>query len=109
MHLYPEAEVCPLTGEFLGKARLRQRHLALMRWLPLRLSRRAWLELPSSDARADALAAVLAPYVRTVRRPFPELPGSEEPPMLPPPSWAPVPELPARGQAQGLDDSDRGV
>mmetsp|Transcript_39436 Transcript_39436/g.122981 ORF Transcript_39436/g.122981 Transcript_39436/m.122981 type:complete len:639 (-) Transcript_39436:26-1942(-) len=73
VHVYPKEEACPITGELLGAARLRQRHLARMEWLYLGLRREEWMALPDTAARVDALEALVSPYVATRRRPIEQL------------------------------------
>jgi len=68
VHLYPKEEACVLSGELLGAARLRQRHLNSMQWKYLGLGREEWLRLPNSEARIDALDALVSPHVATRRR-----------------------------------------
>mmetsp|Transcript_175219 Transcript_175219/g.561951 ORF Transcript_175219/g.561951 Transcript_175219/m.561951 type:complete len:660 (+) Transcript_175219:103-2082(+) len=75
VHLVADAETCPLTGEYLGPTRLRQRHLARMGWFYIGLGRREWLELPDTGARIDALEAQLRRHLPTRRRGLPQLPA----------------------------------
>eukprot|EP00401_Gymnodinium_catenatum_P063927 CAMPEP_0117539382 /NCGR_PEP_ID=MMETSP0784-20121206/42956_1 /TAXON_ID=39447 /ORGANISM="" /LENGTH=641 /DNA_ID=CAMNT_0005336007 /DNA_START=10 /DNA_END=1935 /DNA_ORIENTATION=- len=69
VHLVAEAEICPLTGDLLGPTRLKQRHLALMRWTYVGLNRKEWLALPDSSTRTDALEALLSRYIAIRRLP----------------------------------------
>jgi len=78
VHVYPKEEACPLTGELLGAARLRQRHLAHMEWLYLGLRREEWMALPDSAARIDMLDALVSPHVSTRRRPLEQLDPDRE-------------------------------
>lgn len=67
LQLFAEADLCPLTGELLGPARLRQRHLTHMQWTSLGVSRKDWLSLKSVSERIEALQSMLERYVRTKR------------------------------------------
>lgn len=55
LHLFAEAEFCPLTQELLGPSRLRQRHLEQMQCICLGLRRKEWLSLEDTSSRASSI------------------------------------------------------
>ncbi|CBZ53747.1 conserved hypothetical protein [Neospora caninum Liverpool] len=69
MDLLSEGNYCPISGELLGMARLKRRHMNILGWNYVGVRRKAWLKLRTREERCGALRDAIATQVLCERSP----------------------------------------
>ncbi|PFH37323.1 hypothetical protein BESB_037810 [Besnoitia besnoiti] len=63
LDLLSEGNFCPLTGELLGVARLKRRHMDILGWHYVAVRRKSWVKLKTREERAQALRDAIVDQV----------------------------------------------
>ncbi|KFG51903.1 RAP domain protein [Toxoplasma gondii p89] len=63
LDLLSEGNYCPISGELLGVARLKRRHMKILGWKYVDVRRKTWLKLRTREERCNALRDAIATQI----------------------------------------------